>query len=234
MTWDLLSFPAKSINPSPCVPVYLWSSLSRQARGTRSSWATGITLKKGHTQIVSQSSTTGWTADRFVLSEDHVPYLRQFQQNHVHRRLRGDHQDPTMHKTHDELAIKQHNMDALIILDRVECLTLSPGSPLQPGAPIRPILPLEEEESKTRASLQNQTSTIWNVHRISFRNTVLIQDGILFPNIYCTMYNVRSYDEDIRLPCVCCVSSEHWLCTWSLLKEIKVLMFHHRGSERRG
>lgn len=44
--------------------------------------------------------TTVWMAGWILFRRDHIPYLRQLQQDHVHRSLRGDHQDPKKHHTH--------------------------------------------------------------------------------------------------------------------------------------
>lgn len=59
MTSDLIFAPGKCSYPCPCVAAYLGSSISRWARGTSSSRATGIPLETAHkhtcTHTIGQS-----------------------------------------------------------------------------------------------------------------------------------------------------------------------------------
>lgn len=69
----------------------------------------------------------------------------------------------------------------VIILKRVECHTLSPGSPLQPGAPIRPILPWKDKGTNLKNLSFSSKSGINYI--IIFSKSVFILGGILFPKL---------------------------------------------------
>lgn len=96
MTSDLIFAPGKCSYPCPCVAVYLGSRVSRWARGTSSSRATGIPLETAHNAHI-QLGRVVLLMDCVVSESETIPSLHQFQEYRVHRHLQCDHQDPTKH-----------------------------------------------------------------------------------------------------------------------------------------
>lgn len=92
--WDLISAPSN---------IYLWSRLSRWPSWTGCSRTTGITLtiRNNHTERQSGSGEPLISEPMdFVTGENPLPSLRLLQEDHVHRRLQGDHRDPSKHHEH--------------------------------------------------------------------------------------------------------------------------------------